>query len=99
MHDTNQPYLFSKNLRALSNGCVRLHKPFELLESLSEIDSNINFAKIKLILEENKKSPIRLKNTIPIDIIYLTSWVDREGEVQFRDDIYDYDKLQLSQLK
>ena len=95
MHDTNEPYLFVKDVRALSHGCIRLHKPFELLETFSKIDSKINFEKAQKILEKNKKTPIRLSRSIPIDIIYLTTWVDFDGTVEFRDDIYGYDKIQL----
>ena len=95
MHDTNEPYLFVKDVRALSHGCVRLHKPFELLETFSKIDSKINFEKAQAILEKNIKTPIRLSRSIPIDIIYLTTWVDFDGTVEFRDDIYGYDKIQL----
>ena len=95
MHDTNEPYLFVKDVRALSHGCIRLHKPFEFLETFSKIDSKINFEKAQKILEKNKKTPIRLSKSIPVDIIYLTTWVDFNGTVEFRDDIYGYDKIQL----
>jgi murein L,D-transpeptidase YcbB/YkuD len=95
MHDTNERHLFVKDVRPLSHGCVRLHKPFDLLEAFSEIEPRIDYAKSQEILEENKKTPYRLSKTIPVDIIYLTSWVNSDGEVEFRDDIYGYDKLQL----
>ena len=99
MHDTNQPYLFDKDERAMSHGCVRLHKPVELLETFSIMDKKIDFEKSKKVLEKNKKTPLRLSQAIPVDIIYLTTWVDSEGVVSFRDDIYGYDKMQLSTMK
>lgn len=99
MHDTNQPYLFAKDVRALSHGCVRLHKPFDLLETFSKIDSKIDFEKAEKILEENKKTPIRLSHVVPVDMIYLTTWVEDNGTVAFRDDIYGYDKMQLDSRK
>ena len=99
MHDTNQPYLFSKDVRALSHGCVRLHKPVDLLEIFSTMDPRVDFAKSTKVLEDNVKTPLRLSNSIPVDIIYLTTWVERDGTVQFRDDIYGYDKLQLTTAK
>ncbi len=95
MHDTNQRNLFSKDTRALSHGCVRLHKPVGLVETFSKIDSKIDFDKAKNTLEHNKKTPIRLSKSIPVDTIYLTTWIDANGEVEFRDDIYGYDKMQL----
>ncbi len=96
MHDTNQRNLFEKDVRSLSHGCVRLHKPFELLETFSKIDTVINFEKSQKILEHNKKRAFRLSKTVPVDMIYLTTWVDKNGIVQFRDDVYGYDKLQLA---
>jgi len=95
MHDTNQRYLFEKDVRALSHGCVRLHKPFELLETFSVIDGKIDFEKSKVVLEEDIKTPLRLSETVPIDMIYLTSWANRDGTIEFRDDIYGYDKMQM----
>ncbi|SFV50728.1 Peptidoglycan-binding domain 1 [hydrothermal vent metagenome] len=99
MHDTNERYLFEKQKRALSHGCIRLHKPFKLLESFSQIDKRIDYQKSKIILEENKKTPLRLANSIPIDTLYLTSWADKDGRVEFRNDIYGYDEMQLATLK
>jgi len=99
MHDTNQPYLFAKDVRSLSHGCVRLHKPVELLETFSIMDSKINFEKAQATLEHNKKTPLRLSHSIPIDMIYLTTWVEEDGTVAFRDDIYGYDKMQLEAKK
>ncbi|HFU77704.1 MAG TPA: hypothetical protein ENK68_04295 [Epsilonproteobacteria bacterium] len=95
MHDTNQRYLFSKDYRALSHGCVRLHKPFELLETFAEIEPKIDYEKSKTILDKNKKTPYRLSKSIPVDIIYLTTLVDPGGVVLFSDDVYGYDKMQL----
>jgi L,D-transpeptidase YcbB len=99
MHDTNQPKLFSKDVRSLSHGCVRLHKPVDLLETFSKMDPKIDFEKGVKILERNRKTPLRLSHSVPIDIIYLTSWVDDNGQIVFRDDVYGYDKLQLSTMK
>lgn len=99
MHDTNQPKLFSKDTRSLSHGCVRLHKPVDLLETFSIMDPKIDFEKAQKTLEHNKKTPIRLSHSIPIDMIYLTTWVGNDGTINFRDDIYGYDKMQLSTAK
>lgn len=99
MHDTNQPKLFAKDVRSLSHGCVRLRRPVDLLETFSKMDPKINFEKAKRTLEHNKKTPLRLSHSIPIDMIYLTTWVENDGTVAFRDDIYGYDKLQISEAK
>ena len=99
MHDTNQRNLFVKDYRALSHGCVRLHKPFELLEAFAEIEPKIDYEKSKMILDENKKTPYRLSQSIPVDIVYLTALVFPDGKVMFYDDVYGYDKMQLDVSK
>lgn len=99
MHDTNQKNLFSKDKRSLSHGCVRLHQPVQLLETFSKMDPKIDFEKAQKTLEHNKKTPLRLSHSIPVDMIYLTTWVASDGTVNFRDDIYGYDKMQLTGSK
>jgi len=99
MHDTNQRYLFVKDYRALSHGCVRLGKPFELLETFAEIEPKIDAERSRQILEENKKTPYRLSRSIPVDIVYLTALVDEDGTVMFYDDVYGYDKIQLETVR
>ena len=83
----------------MSHGCVRLGKPFELLEAFAEIEPKIDSERSKQILEENKKTPYRLSESIPVDIVYLTTLVAKDGTVMFFDDVYGYDKLQLEQSK
>ncbi len=99
MHDTNERYLFVKDYRALSHGCVRLAKPFELLDRFAEIEPSIDAKKTKEILAKNKKTPYRLKHTVPVDIIYLTSVVNTDGTVVFANDVYGYDKMQFDASK
>jgi murein L,D-transpeptidase YcbB/YkuD len=83
-------------MRSLSHGCIRLHKPVDLFETFSKMDPKIDFEKGNKTLEHNIKTPLRLSHSIPIDTIYLTTWVDEDGSVAFRDDIYGYDKMQLT---
>ena len=47
-----------------------------------------------VILKETNEKSIGLSKKIPVHIVYLTSWVDEEGQLQFREDIYNYDKIQ-----
>jgi murein L,D-transpeptidase YcbB/YkuD len=99
MHDTPEKALFSKDIRAFSHGCIRLHRPIDMLGTFTQIDTKINFEKSKEILKKNVKTPLRLSQSVPIDIIYISTWVDRDGVVQFRDDIYGYDELQMETAK
>jgi murein L,D-transpeptidase YcbB/YkuD len=99
MHDTNQRNLFVKDYRALSHGCVRLQKPFDLLATFAEIEPKIDAEKTQEILDKNKKTPYRLSRSVPVDIVYLTSYVDIDDNIMFWDDVYGYDKMQLEFIK
>ncbi len=99
MHDTPTKHLFKKDKRAFSHGCIRLQKPRELLETFSTFEENIDFEKSQKILEGRKKKYLPLDEQVPIDVIYLTAWVDYEGQLQFRNDVYGYDEMQLKSFK
>ncbi len=99
MHDTPTKPLFKRPKRAFSHGCVRLEKPRELLKTFASFEKNVDFEKSQEILQGKKNVYLRLKEKVPVDIIYLTAWVDYDGKLQFRDDVYHYDKMQLQSYK
>ena len=35
-----------------------------------------------------------MDNSVHVHMVYLTSWVDENNNVQFRDDVYKYDRMQ-----
>ena len=99
MHDTPSKHLFKRSKRAFSHGCIRLQKPRELLRTFSTFNSNIDFEKSQKILKGRKKTYINLQEKVPVDVIYLTAWVDYDGKLQFRNDVYHYDKMQLKSFR
>ena len=99
MHDTPAKSLFSRTKRAFSHGCIRLQKPRELLKTFAKFNSNLSYAKSQKILKGKDRTHISLKEKVPVDIIYLTAWVDYNGKLQFRNDIYKYDKMQLKSFR
>lgn len=94
LHDTPNKYLFKNARRAYSHGCVRLSEPNKLLEILGNENKNLESTKVVEILEDSKEKALNLNKKVPIHLIYLTSWVDEDDVLQFREDIYGYDKLQ-----
>jgi len=99
MHDTPTKHLFAKDKRAFSHGCIRLQKPRALLETFSTFEESVDLNKSHKILEGTKKKYLPLEEKVPIDVIYLTAWVDYEGELQFRNDVYGYDEMKLKSFK
>lgn len=99
IHDTPAKSLFENARRAYSHGCIRLSKPEELLSIIANEDKNLDILKANEILTTKvSEKSISLDKKIPIHIIYLTSWVDENGVLQFRDDIYNFDKIQKELL-
>jgi len=98
IHDTSAKRFFKYRKRAYSHGCIRLSKPDALLEYIASDDKNVDYSEAKEILKDINKTKIGLDKSIPIHMVYLTSWVDDSGVIQFRDDIYSYDTMQLKLL-
>jgi len=95
LHDTPSKGLFSASKRAFSHGCIRVENPNKLLMYLLRKDKNWNQERVDTILKTDKEFGIQIKPTVPVYIVYFTSWVDNKGQLNFRNDIYNLDQ-QLS---
>ena len=93
MHDTPAKNLFNINRRAFSSGCIRLEKPFELVSYLMQDDPTWTNATMEDILAANTTKYIKVSRPTRIIITYLTAWVDEEGVLQLRNDLYGLDDL------
>ncbi|MEA3454930.1 MAG: L,D-transpeptidase family protein [Campylobacterota bacterium] len=94
MHDTPSKNLFNRQTRAYSHGCIRLEKPRELMRTFAEFNPNLDYDRAQKILKGKKQSYYQVEH-VPVDVTYLTAWVDPSGVLQLRGDIYSYDKEQL----
>ena len=92
LHDTPSKSLFNESKRAFSHGCIRLAEPKRLAEYLLRNDPDWNGSSITKAMNSGKEKYVTLKQTIPVFIGYFTAWVDRDGKLNFRDDIYGHDK-------
>ena len=91
LHDTPSRYLFARNQRAYSHGCIRVEDPFGLVEVLLADDNSWSMDDLYQFLNRNRTKTVKLANSIPIHITYMTAWVDDHGIVNFRPDIYKRD--------
>ncbi len=99
-HDTPSKSLFGETSRAFSHGCIRLSEPAKLAGFLLRSDSTWTAEKISAAMNSGKEKYVRLrgKNEIPVYIGYFTSWVDRDGNLNFRKDVYGHDKKMEERL-
>jgi len=98
LHDTPSQRLFAKDYRALSHGCIRLDEPAKFAEYLLRDNSGWDMEKINKQMFGDKASTIMLKKDYQVRIQYCTAWVSEDGKVNFRDDIYGHDRMQLQEL-
>lgn len=91
-HDTPAKSLFSKDQRAYSHGCIRLSDPTKMAEYLLQDDKAWSPEKINEAMNSGNEQFVQLKNPVPVFITYYTAWVDKNGQLNFRDDIYGHDK-------
>ena len=91
-HDTPAKSLFEKNRRAYSHGCIRLNEPKKMAQYLLQDDVSWDEVKIEEAMNAGKEKYVKLKDPSAVFITYYTAWVDENGKLNFRGDIYDHDK-------
>jgi len=100
-HDTNERYLFAKEDRAFSHGCMRVQNPDQYASILLNItDPNGHYTpeRIRSMYGQGEVD-IKFPTPIPVNITYQTAFVDDAGALQFRKDIYGRDASMLSLLR
>jgi murein L,D-transpeptidase YcbB/YkuD len=91
LHGTPAMGLFRRADRALSHGCVRVERALELAQRLLAGDPAWTPEALAAALAGGATRSVRLAAPMPILLIYLTAWVEPDGTVQFRDDLYGRD--------
>lgn len=92
IHDTPSKSLFSRAQRSFSHGCIRAEAPFDLGEALLGPDGWTK-AKLEAVRDSGERRVIKLSKPLPVHLTYLTAWVNKDGSVHFRSDVYGRDKV------
>lgn len=91
LHDTPQKALFSKDERAFSHGCIRLHQPFDFAYALLSKQTKTPKKMFQTALDKGTENIIFLREPVPVHIIYRTAVTTPDGRIGFRRDIYGRD--------
>jgi murein L,D-transpeptidase YcbB/YkuD len=91
LHDTPSRSLFAQPNRALSHGCMRLEQPNALAKRLLADDPNWSEEAIDVALLAGRTVRVTLRRPLPLYVGYWTAFVDEDGTVQFRPDVYGWD--------
>jgi murein L,D-transpeptidase YcbB/YkuD len=91
LHDTPKRKVFAEPYRALSHGCVRVERAFDLARELLAIDAHpLAWAEAERILARGQQAQVGLGRPIPVFLEYQTAGVE-EGELVFYPDVYGPD--------
>lgn len=93
LHDTPDNALFGRAARALSHGCVRVQCARELAERLIDDPTAWYTTDLAMALAEGRTRTVPLKHPVPVYLLYFTAFVDPDGTVHFRPDVYGRDQI------
>ena len=88
LHDTNAKGLMSRPQRAQSSGCVRLGDALGLAGRLL---ADWTPERRAALTRSWQTRTVTLEEPVPVHLVYETVWMDAEGRVHFREDIYGRD--------
>lgn len=91
LHDTPARSLFARTQRTFSHGCIRVQDPDALAATLLQWQSGWSIDRVNARIESGERTVVSLREPIPVHIAYVTAWVNRDGSVHFRDDVYGRD--------
>ncbi len=95
LHDTPEDHLFERTDRAYSHGCIRVEREIELAEYAL---TGWSAGRVEETIARGDRHVEYLQDPMPVYILYWTSFVDHEGRVHFRKDIYGHDDRLRSAL-
>jgi len=100
-HDTPDKYLFAHPKRAYSHGCMRVQDPAKYAEVMTGLGMPGHAYTADQIkgMFGHSEIDLRFTNPVPVHITYQTAFVDENGNLQTREDIYGRDASLLNVLK
>lgn len=99
LHDTPTKKYFARDVRALSHGCVRVQDPLRLATLLLSAQRPDAATFIDEVLRTGRERYVYLDQPVPVHLTYRTAWVDGDGVLQLRADVYGRDRRTLAALE
>jgi murein L,D-transpeptidase YcbB/YkuD len=91
MHGTSAQWLFARERRDLSHGCVRLERAEDLAEWVLRQESGWTREHVAKAMQGPESFGVRLRRPIQVVTMYVTAVTLENGEVHFFQDIYGED--------
>jgi murein L,D-transpeptidase YcbB/YkuD len=93
MHDTPAKGIFGDDYRFVSSGCVRVQNVRDYIQWLLKDTPGWDRSRIDQVFESGERINAPIPGGVPVYWVYVTAWGTAEGDVNFRDDIYQKDGL------
>jgi len=100
-HDTPDKHLFALNKRAFSHGCMRVQDPVkyaEVLLSITRPGEGYTQDRIRKMISSMGEQNIQFPHDLPVHLTYQTAFVDEDGRLEFREDMYGRDQVLIAIL-
>ena len=100
-HDTPDKNLFALDRRAFSHGCMRVQDPAKYAEVLLSIvrpGEGYSLDRIRKMIASMREQDIQFPHYLPVHLTYQTAFVDDEGRLEFRGDMYGRDRVLIALL-
>jgi murein L,D-transpeptidase YcbB/YkuD len=99
LHDTPSRAKFSSYSRLASHGCVRLEKPLDLAELVLKDDPKWTDGAVQAAIDAGPTQRVALPQQVAVYLLYWTAFASGNGQMNFRDDPYGWDKLLASKIE
>ena len=99
LHDTPDQGLFGNEVRAFSNGCIRLNDPEEFAHVLLARQTDDPVGYFDRIYRSGQQTRVYLDDPVPVHLVYRTAFTNVRGEMNYRGDVYDRDAMVLEALR
>jgi murein L,D-transpeptidase YcbB/YkuD len=97
IHDTPHRELFANAQRDDSSGCVRVQNPEDLAIWILA-GEGWSAQEVVRAFDSGQTRRIRLRNVVPVHILYFTAVSDELGRIRFIHDVYDRDAALVAAL-
>ena len=90
LHDTPSKGAFNLSVRQRSHGCVRVQNAVEFARLLLQPDP-AKLAQFDTAQDSRETTRVTTGREIAVRLLYWTAFVDGQGRVAFREDVYQRD--------
>jgi len=98
LHDTPSRAKFASYSRLASHGCVRLEKPVELAELVLKGDPKWAGG-VQAAIDAGETVRVPLPEQVSVYLLYWTAFASANGQVNFRDDPYGWDRVLAAKIE